>query len=128
MSFTLIGVIAYQQRLIVESNKLVANVYKALRQEGDDILKDSIQNYVPEDTRALKNTGKVEGPDAQGEVTISFSGPNALSIHEHPGNFDPPTWIGKTITFTVGGPKYLERPMRIASTGMARRIAAKVKV
>jgi hypothetical protein len=52
----------------------------------------------------------------------------AVVVHETPSGFDPPTWQGKEVKFTRGGPKYLERPLMEAENGMIDRIAAKVKL
>ena len=50
----------------------------------------------------------------------------AQAVHEHPSSSSPPSWKGKIIKFRGGrqrGVKYLERPMRFHSIGMAGRIA-----
>ena len=85
---------------------------------GRLVMDDAIANYVPEDMGALKNSGTVGDPVVEGatvSVRLSFGTPGAeeyaIAVHEHPSEFSPPSWQGKAVNFTVGGPKYLERPV-----------------
>ena len=64
-------------------------------------------------------------------VVMAFGGSAAAyaaAIHEHPSSASPPSWEGKVIKFNRSGGsqrgvKYLERPMRFRSIGVAGRIA-----
>lgn len=95
----------------------------------------------------LRNSGFVSEPELDGEfvtVRIGFGGgvaeDYALAVHEHPSEHSPPSWQGKgftssskhakhptegVVTFHPAGtgPKFLERPMLDAESGMAARIA-----
>ena len=102
------------------------NTVKAMNMEGEAILTDSKQNYVPVDEGTLRNTGHVQHarhkPAGDIEVVIRY-GPliTAIVIHELP-DFNPPSWRSG-VQFKRGGPKYLEIPLNLAVSGMAERIA-----
>lgn len=107
----------------------------ALYQEGEEIMADSKENYVPVDTTDLKVSGHVELPDiAKDHVTVmmGYGGAAeeyAVAVHEHLSWHSPRSWIiaeqSDDVHFTVGGPKYLEIPLNNASKGMGVRLAAK---
>jgi len=101
----------------------------ALYQEGQEIMSDSKENYVPVDLSTLKTSGHVELPEIKSTsitVTMGYGGAAseyALAVHETPSRYDPPSWRGKTVHFNVGGPKYLEIPLNTAARTMAGRLA-----
>lgn len=118
--------------------------------EGEKIMTDSKENYVPVLNDILRTSGIVLQPEydkatGAASVTLGFggqAGAYALAIHEHPSEFDPPSWEGKgtasssshepptegVVTFhpTGTGPKYLEQPMVKASKGLTDRVVAAV--
>jgi hypothetical protein len=100
--------------------------------------------FVPIKSGNLRNTIKVvkselsQGRDSGGKFTEGSAieikiiagddtTPQALAIHEHPSPHDPPSWKSG-VTFKHGGSKYLERPLNEAISGMADRVAGKVKL
>lgn len=129
-----------------ELSKLMKQqIEQALVEEAEAIvrrIKD--EGLVPKDTGLLEDSIKVvsgleQGRSEKGQftssadisVTISAGGPDvphAVAVHETPSGFDPPTWEGKEVHFTRGGPKYLERPLLEAENGLVQRIAAKVRL
>lgn len=82
------------------------------------VMEDAKENYVPVDKTWLRDSGHV-GDVIQGvgglQVSLSFGdGPTApyvIAVHEHLSDWSPPSWQGKTVRFSRGGPKYLERPV-----------------
>lgn len=90
----------------------------ALMEEGERIMTDSKQNYVPVDQGVLRASGYVELHEQAGKVWVELgyggaASDYALVQHErldfkHPGG---------------GQPKYLERPMMAAERGMTERLA-----
>jgi len=115
--------------------KYPAKIGAALRLEGELIMTAAKQNHVPVDLGTLRGSGKVSQPSGgklvgigKIEVVMSFgdaAAPYALAVHEHPSTHSPPSWQGKTIIFNPEGrgAKYLEYPMKLATKGMASRIA-----
>jgi len=128
-----------------------------LRLQGEQIMTLSKRDFVPVNLGTLKNSGRVAGPfiDGQGRdsagrftfgvgsggigdiaVSMTFGGAAAAyaaAVHEHPSSSSPPTWQGKVIEFdrsggSQRGVKYLERPMKFRSIGMAGRIARGVRL
>ena len=111
------------------------HIMEALEEEGDAILKDSQDNYVPVDEEDLKKSGKrhpaqISGKDIIVDITYgdAKTDPYALTVHETPSKYDPRTWVGKTINFQVGGPKYLEIPLFVALQSMDERLADKLNL
>jgi hypothetical protein len=116
----------------------------ALEEEAEVIAKRSREEFVPVDSGKLRDSIRVVSGVEQGRsnkgqftesadisVTITAGGPDvphAVAVHETPSGFDPPTWEGKEIHFTTGGPKYLELPLLEAENGLIERIASKVKL
>lgn len=147
MSFEVKGIKGMQQRIDRIVRQVPNEAEQALRIEAEVIMTKSKQGYVPVDLGPLRASGHVSDPERRGkdvEVTLSFGGaaaPYALAVHEHPGDYDPPSWEGKGTSFVKGdgnsevvhfgpgerGPKYLERPLRAAVAGMAERIASKIE-
>ena len=107
-------------------------VAAALFQEGEKIMADSKENFVPVDLGALKNSGRVSKPELKQpiSVTLSYGGvakAYALAVHEHPSGHSPPSWSGG-VTFNRGGPKYLEKPVMEAVPEFLRNIGNKVRL
>lgn len=113
---------------------------EATFEEAEAIAQDARDNYVPVDRGDLRDSIKATRGAPLGQVesardaasTVEAGGPDApyaLTVHEHPSSADPPTWKGKRIVFQPDGrgPKFIERPMREASRGMAERLARQVE-
>jgi len=109
----------------------------AIYQEALVIMADSKDNYVPVDQGVLKSTGHVELPVVSGNnvsVKMGYGGPAApyaLAVHENPragktGGVSPKGQRYKHWA-TVGGYKYLERPLLAAVRGFSSRIAARLR-
>lgn len=126
------------------SKLMRSQIETALVEEAEAIAQRSKDEFVPVDSGKLRDSIQVissleQGRSEKGQftesadisVTISAGGPDvphAVAVHETPSDHDPPTWEGKEIKFTRGGPKYLERPLLEAENGLIERIAAKVKL
>jgi hypothetical protein len=128
------GIKAMQRELELLEKRATVEAKKALRTEAEIIMTDSKKNFVPVDLGALRASGivgKAMLKSGSLSVELSFGGtaaPQALAIHEHPSDHSPPTWRGVAVRFKPDGrgPKYLELPMRKASSGMAQRIANRI--
>lgn len=143
---TLTGISALEARLKEIERSLRDDISAALEQEAEEkIAQRARDEFVPVADGELRDSIRVEkarveqgrtesGQYTQGAdlvVVITAGGPDidyAVAVHETPSGFDPPTWEGKDVQFTVGGPKYVERPLMEAENGMAGRIAEKVKL
>lgn len=113
---------------------------KSARRQAKAILKDAVDNYVPEDEGDLAKSGQVEDKSSGNEVRVEISfgkrGPSAayaVAVHEHLSQHSPPSWqkaesggqgrdkrgrfLRHGVHFRRGGPKYLEQPMTIATDG-----------
>lgn len=92
-------------------------VKKILRAIAERIMTRSKREFVPVDLGNLKSTGHVEEDRNRIRVTLIYGGPAApyaLDQHEN-----------MTYNHTVGGPKYLERPLMAEVPSMAQEIARK---
>ena len=106
------------------------NTRTATEEQAVIVLNRAKNEYVPRDTDVLHDSGRVDmlgSNQYQAQARISFDGPYAIPIHELP-NYNPPTWDGTNVTFRVGGPKYIEKPLREEAPKMARRIGKKLKL
>ena len=105
------------------------DVEAALFQEGENIMGDSKEDTpVAPDGGTLRASGHAKLPETKGgktEVTLAYGTVYAVAVHETPSKYDPPSWVGKTITFNVGGPKFLENAMKKAARGFGRRMIKK---
>lgn len=117
LEIELVGVQELQaalQRLGDQAKPLAA---RALLVEAETIMADSKQ-MTPVDTGVLRSSGHVLPPamDRDGvEVRLGYGGAaEAYAIVQHE-RLD--------YTHTVGGPKFLERPLMEAARGMAQRLA-----
>lgn len=94
---------------------------RELFQEAEQIMGKS-KRIVPVDKGPLRASGHVQLPEIRGQkvsVTLGYGGaaaPYAVFVHEKPARHKPPTqW------------KYLETPFNEALSGMASRIARKLR-
>jgi len=125
MPFTLTGVQDVMRNLTVESRRISRAIPASVEGQTTSILAVAVQN-APERDGELRQSGRIEPIEVDGNTTkslISFNARHAGATHEVHSRFDPPTWVGKAINFTVGGPKYLERALRASLPGLLRRIA-----
>lgn len=110
---------------------------ESLFKEGERIMGDSKENYVPVDSGNLRSTGHVELPKISGSkvtVELGYGGPAAayaLAVHENQragktGGVSPQGKPYKTWA-KVGQWKYLETPFKQAVKGMDSRIAKDLK-
>ena len=94
----------------------------ALFREGESIIGDSKERFVPVVTGNLKSSGHVQKPKinsngASVELGYGGSAPYALAVHENPN-------AGKTETGSrVGEWKYLETPYKQHLKSMDERVA-----
>lgn len=108
-----------------EMDKIYRQARNGLVKQGQAILVKS-NSYAQEDTGKLISEGKVilidDGTIAGLEVSINYgdgeSAPYALTLHEYPSEYDPPSWNGVPVHFTKGGPKFLERAFNEHEKGM----------
>ena len=120
-------------------NKALLALAGSLHLEGETIMTNSIDNYVPKDDGTLANSGFVTEPDTKGTrtiVTLGFGGSAAayaLAVHEHVGKHvglpSPRSWWGKEIHWSVAGsgPKYLEKPVLEAKKGLDQRMGRRIR-
>lgn len=105
------------------ARKFPKDVAAALFKQSEKIMTKSKKDFVPVDTGALRSTGMVEKPKIKGKkisVTLAYGGPAvdyAVDQHE---NLD--------YRHTVGGPKYLERPLNEAAKTLASDLAKDLKL
>ena len=119
------------RRLKVAGRDISSDARVSHRKRADEILADSILNYVPFRDGVLANSGSVSSLGSnqfQSLHTISFDAVHAVPVHETPSRHDPPSWrAAGVVNFTTGGPKYLEKPFRLAAATMAGDIAFEIR-
>ena len=122
-SFEFRGTRAMARKIDRIAREFPSRVEQSLRVEAELVMTESKKSFVPVDTGALRSSGHVQPVERRGRelsVTLAFGGPAApyaIFVHEDPDAHHP-----------VGSWKYLEIPLRAAIPGMARRIAAEVKL
>ena len=106
------------------------DVARVLYVHGERIMSISKRDFVPVDNNPLRSSGHVlppvRGKGREISVALVYGGtsaPYAISVHETPSDFDPPSWVGKQVQFTVGGSKYLEKPLMAEVPTLARAMA-----
>lgn len=96
----------------------------ALYAEANQIMRAS-QQVVPRDTGVLAGSGTVGFPDVRGSritVQLGYGGAaSAYALYIHEGQ---ESWNWNV---PGTGPKYLERPVLQAASGMARRLADRIE-
>lgn len=148
------GIVILSESLIHGLRKMIDETPKriaaALVQECEAIGADSDENFVPVDFGILKGSRLNSLPIwEENEVTVGISyggaaSAYALAVHEHPSEFDPPSWDKKgtasssirtppvpdIVTFHPydHGPKFLERAMLKAAPFIPDRIAARLRI
>lgn len=145
-TFSLRGFDSLERRLRDIPREIRDNARDALREEGEEIV-TLAREIVPVESGDLRDsirveesgTGLSQGRDEGGrftegaDVSISIVAggeglEHSVAVHENPSEYDPPTWKGKQIKWTKPGtgPKFIERPLRERSKGLASRVAGKV--
>ncbi len=123
------GVDEFSRFLKETPGLVVKDVEAALFQEGENVMGVS-KERTPEDLRTLVGSGHVKlPPETKGGVTwvtLAYGTVYALAVHETPSAHDPPSWRGKTVKFTKGGPKFLESAVKDASKGFGDRMQKRV--
>lgn len=139
-SFEWKGTKAMQRKIERIAREFPNRVERSLRLEAEFVMTRSKKEFVPVDLGTLRSSGHVDNVERKGKdlsVTLAYGGasaPYALSVHEHPSAHSPPSWEGKAVSDIAKwsedgrGPKYLERPLMQAVSGMARRIAASLRL
>lgn len=94
----------------------------ALYQEAEEIMAVSKEQYVPVDLAILKASGHVQLPEMDGnDITVKLGYGGAAKdyavIQHERMDFKHP----------VGGPKYLERPLLAAASGLAKKLADRIR-
>lgn len=123
VTFKLKGTRSMQGKLLRLAAQFDNQLPVALQTEGELVMTTSKRDFVPVDTGNLQETGDVEKVRREGKtlvVRLVYGGPSApyaLKQHED-----------MTLAHTVGGPKYLERPLVDAAPGMPARLAARMKL
>jgi hypothetical protein len=97
-------------------------IAQALYQEAEAIMADSKENFVPVDLAILRASGHVQLPTIEGDnVTVAMGYGGAAKdyavIQHERLDFKHP----------VGGAKYLERPLLKAASGLAARLADRIR-
>lgn len=106
-----------------------------LFREAEKIMKRSKEEFVPVEHGPLRASGKVLLPEmagAQVSVTMGYGDASvryAIAVHEHLSQHSPPSWVaaeaaGRHVQFHPAGhgPKYLERPLDEARSGLDVRL------
>jgi len=129
-TFTFTGAAGMKSKLVVAGKGIDRDMRIANRDEADAVVSLVNNELIPVLTGGHRDSAKVVGTGSNGVqsvMTISYSGPAILPLHEFP-LFKPPTW-GASINFTKPGTghKFLEKGLRQRSAGMLERIAARVR-
>lgn len=121
-SFTLTNKQQFMSQGAVQEKRLDRAAGSSLLEEGESIMTDSKENYVPVDQGQLRSSGHVQGPDREGGsifVILGYGGaaePYALIQHE-----------SLHFQHRVGQAKFLEKPVLAAESGMGRRVGDRIK-
>ena len=103
-------------------DRAITALRRALFQEAVTVMNDSKRTFVPVDLGTLRSSGAVFPPETRGssiEVTLGYAGAaSAYAVHVHEN---------MTAKHRVGGPKYLERPILAAVSGMEKRLGSVLK-
>ena len=115
MSLQLLGALKVLENLKGEVKKLEGKAKEVLRDQGNQLLRES-RNEVPLDTSTLLKSSKSEFV-GEFEREVSYNTPYALRVHEHPEyNFQR----GRKA-------KYLEDPHKRLSATFAKDLAEALK-
>ena len=127
LTFTMEGLDQLTRRL-TKSGKLSPQAMAGPLKLEAELIMTKAKNLTPVDLGTLRASGHVKNPVITrntARVLLGFGGAAsayALAVHEHPSKHSPSSWQGG-VSFNVGGPKYLERPVKEARKGFGRRVA-----
>ncbi len=127
LTFTMEGLDQLTRRL-TKSGKLSPQAMAGPLKLEAELIMTKAKNLTPVDLGTLRASGHVKNPVITrntARVLLGFGGAAsayALAVHEHPSRHSPRSWQGG-VSFTSGGPKYLERPVKEARKGFGRRVA-----
>lgn len=145
-TLTLDGVSALNRRIREIEKSLRDSLSTAMEEEMEQKVAERARNeFVPVGLGKLRDSIHVEkarveqGRTETGQYTeradlvvrVVAGSPDidhAVSVHETPSEYDPPTWRGVDVKFKVGGAKYIEKPLLEAENGLAERLAGKMKL
>jgi hypothetical protein len=122
MGWVLTGQGQLKAALQAEGKNALRALGGGLYREGEEVMADSKDKYVPVDVGVLRASGFVDLPEYEGTrvtVQIGYGGeaePYAMEQHER-----------LDFQHTVGEAKYLERPMLEAANGFEARLAADIR-
>ncbi len=138
-TFTLTGMEPLQAKLAQLGVAMPTVAAGALYREAERIMTRSKNEFVPAHHDVLKTSGQVQLPVIAGSVVTVVMGYGgaasayALAVHEHLSEHSPPSWVaaeaaGHPVQFHPSGrgPKYLERPLNEARSGMDARLGADI--
>ena len=123
-------------KLLSQKNKeFVDKAKTAIEAEMQIVANTSKFSFVPVDKGKLSKSikvrkAKVRAKDISVAIVAGGQGiPYAVAVHEHLSPSSPPSWRGVTVRFNPSGrgPKFLEKPLRMAAGGMGKRIATRIK-
>jgi hypothetical protein len=121
-TFRFLGADTLQRRIASLSPEILRQVEAALLEQAEAVMADSKEHYVPVDVAALKNSGHVQPPVSTGNelsITLGYGGAaRAYAIVQHER---------MDFRHTVGGPKYLERPLLAAAARIRAALHAAVR-
>jgi hypothetical protein len=122
MRITWRGLDEFQQELDQATREVTRDVAAELYRQGEAIMTDSQRHYVPVDQGTLRGSGHVKQPDIRGtrvSVTLGYGGAaSAYALIQHEAMH---------FAHTVGGPKYLERPVNASARKVAQAIDAVIE-
>ena len=127
ITFTMEGLDKLTKRLD-KSGKLSPQAMAGPLKLEAELIMTKAKRLTPVDLGTLRSSGHVKKPVVTrktAKVLLGFGGAAsayALAVHEHPSRHSPSSWRGG-VSFTSGGPKYLERPVKEARKGFGRRVA-----
>ncbi len=127
ITFTMEGLDKLTRRLD-KSGKLSAQAMAGPLFTEAELIMTKAKKLTPVDLGTLRSSGHVKRPVItrnKAKILLGFGGAAsayALAVHEHPSRHSPSSWRGG-VSFTSGGPKYLERPVKEARKGFGRRVA-----
>ena len=127
ITFTMEGLDKLTRRLD-KSGKLSPHAMAGPLKLEAELIMTKAKKLTPVDLGTLRASGHVKKPvitRKTAKVLLGFGGAAsayALAVHEHPSRSSPSSWRGG-VSFTSGGPKYLERPVKEARKGFGRRVA-----
>lgn len=130
MGFELTGVTGMANKIAKVSLNFRGDTLKTVERETSAIADLSQKVFVPVDEGILRDSIKATKARRSrlGNIFASvraggLAKAHALPVHETPSQHDPPTWVGKTVKFRRGGPKYIWRAMMVRVQGMNVRLA-----